>query len=400
MDNGDASPSSSSSSQLKTKLFLPAAYITFGILGSVCSESMHITVENKRYAPFHSSVIVFAAELLKMLVAIVALYRAGQMPSLDKQYLFATHGLLYFINNSLYFWILSVSPTAAVNILLHVKLPLTALLHHFWIRRQPNIKPWIALTALFFGVVMTQLNDKLELGSWLTVVVCTLIAWNSSLATNYNEKLLKSLKSKSFWEQQFFIYVYGCVCSGVTLISSRSRVVLFNPEAATTWTMVASFGTIFFFGVGGISTGFILKSLDNIVKLIASVLSTVMFGWLSCLFMGLPPYRMFLLGSLLVLGSAYYYGKWTAESERQQYQALSTRDATSDKSSNASSTESVDEKHSRDREQGFDKNSRRDNNKDSHSHMSMDMVWPLIYSIGLGIALVFGSFMKSGEQMK
>lgn len=346
---------------------LPLAYMSFGILGSLCAEFMYSREGRQRNGPIHSSLLVFVAEFIKLAIAVFCLFRNQQKVTLKDSHLFITHGLLYFINNALYFWVLGISPTATVQILLQLRIPFTACLHHFWIHNQPHIRPWISLLALFVGVVVTQLNDKLEFGSYLTILVCILVSWNSAVATNFNEKLLKSLE-KPFWEQQLYVYLYGCLFSGLNVFSVRSQTVLYNFNS-TQSQMFFAWMTIFFASFGGLLNGFILKSMDNIVKLISSVLATVIFGLISCAIGIVPPYATFFLGSMIVFGSAYSYGKSV-----QQIQGSS-----SSKDSQVAYTQLLSDMDTK-RRTGFD----------------WSTSWPLIYSSLLGIFLLgvplFSSF--------
>lgn len=140
---------------------------------------------------------------------------------------------LYLINNLLYMVGLSLTTPALLHVailakvgqnsprlntymkLTICKLPLTAVIHHVFIRRQHNARAWFSLCILCIGLLVTNITPNLAnrvlgrtgkeepastVGSFMGVIIGMVIAVLSSFTSIYTEVVLK--QDVNFWVAQ------------------------------------------------------------------------------------------------------------------------------------------------------------------------------------------------------
>lgn len=72
---------------------------------------------------------------------------------------------------------------------------------------------------------------------------------------------------------------------------------------------------------GGILTGFLIKKLDNLVKLCNSAVANILVAIISIVFLGLTFNMYFILGALLIFVSSVAYGYFMIDSSKPKYPA-------------------------------------------------------------------------------
>lgn len=283
--------------------------------------------DEQAYMP---SVAVFTQEAIKFLLSICLVF-------VEKRYRFiaATQTLaqslnlwdmlnvsvpafLYVVqNNLLYVASANMSP-APLQLLFQLKIFTTAVLSVAILGKRLSGKHWGSLLALFIGICIVQYsvqdeaksqsyntaaqNPLLGLGAILVAVTC------SGLAGVWFEKILKK-KEVSLWTSNFQLSLISMAISIVTIWgqtatnnSPHDWYVGFTPIV---WTVVL------LQSLGGLLIAVVVKYTDNIIKGYATSIATVLGTVGSVVWFNFIVSPVFLLGSAVVLVSAYVYG--TAE---------------------------------------------------------------------------------------
>jgi hypothetical protein len=258
--------------------------------------------------------VVFAMELMKFSVAFLVVSRSTKNYSTENLEYFLPPAGLYFINNCLYYSILLTSSTGTMSLLMHLRLPFTAIVHHFLIRRQTSWKAWGSLALVFLGVSIAQLNDHFSIGHPGVVLTAMVICLNSALASVINEKVLKTL-DMPFWDQQLRIYALG---TGVSLIAvvwtTLAGTAIVSIHLINMASSLATIGCLISGSMAGILTGLIIFRLDNIVKVVANSGITILVALAVYGVFDIFPFTAshFVSGSVLLVVGSYLYARSTA----------------------------------------------------------------------------------------
>ena len=301
-------------------MFYPAIFVALEVSKALASESVLFFCQD-RQLPFPKSIVTLVPEIGK---AIICLLFLAKIPKLKYAYLFIAHSMLFFLNNSLYVILLQYSSSSTIQFWTHVKLPITAFMHHLFIKKQTDRKPWLSLMMIFLGVVLTQLDDNLEIGSTMVLFVCILLAINSATAAIYNELLLKSL-NLPFWEQQAWVAILSVLWNSIYLVIEVGSISYYNPlshASDNTMFLLNLSSVVALATVIGLVTGFLVKKFDNIIKLVSSAISTILIGIFSSL---LFPNRVtaspyFAFGSSLIVVFTAVFAKSTSVKATTSYQ--------------------------------------------------------------------------------
>lgn len=192
---------------------IPVAYILLDSVKALFTEGLNTISPLKRgknsdlnfiQGPFINPVIVLWVELLKLVASAFIVFRYGIRVEWKQSYLFFVLTFLFYVNNNLYLTAFRYASAPAIQLLLYVKIPATVVLHHFFIKAQKRKKPWILLSFLLLGALISQITDKFEVTNQSVVIICLVLSMNSALASIYTEKLLKSL-DMNFWSQQVIL---------------------------------------------------------------------------------------------------------------------------------------------------------------------------------------------------
>lgn len=219
---------------------------------------------------------------------------------------------LYVVqNNLLYVASANMSP-APLQLLFQLKIFTTAVLSVMILGKQLTATHWGALLGLFVGVAVIQLSAQeeakgaanTELQNPLLGLVAIIIAVTSSgLAGVWFERILKK-QSTSLWTSNFQL---SLISIGIAWMSLQGN----PPPTAhwyagftpTVWCVVA------LQSLGGLLIAVVVKYTDNIVKGYASSIATVLGTIGSVIWFDFKVSALFVVGSLLVLLSAYAYGQ-------------------------------------------------------------------------------------------
>ncbi|KAJ3409231.1 hypothetical protein HDV05_004547, partial [Chytridiales sp. JEL 0842] len=143
--------SATSTTTAKNIWLIVVSYIALEVCRGFFAEAIFAAAP-ARASPFiHPSLLVLLIEVVKCIVCLVL---ASQRFSTTYAHLFGAQALLYFINNCVYYATVQMSSAANVSVLLHLRLPITGILHHLTILPQQSKLSWLALAGIYFGVVL------------------------------------------------------------------------------------------------------------------------------------------------------------------------------------------------------------------------------------------------------
>ncbi|GAA5834110.1 hypothetical protein JCM3766R1_004461 [Sporobolomyces carnicolor] len=250
------------------------------------------------------SAITFTAEALKLVVAVGGILHASKGSLSDrfllpppqhdaqptlwssfKPYLrFAVPALLYGFNNVLFLEALHFTTPALLQVSVLSKLPFTAILHHFVVRRRKSQAMWLSLAVLTGGMVLAGCPEQLwDAEQRANIRVADLLSGPligltvgavSACSSVWTELMLK--EKVEFWQAQFYLYLWGAVFTGLAAIAANSRVVL--DSQSTLASLPAFFLVASVTAASGLVVALILRQRDNLVKLVgASLCITTVF---------------------------------------------------------------------------------------------------------------------------
>lgn len=163
------------------------------------------------------------------------------------------------------------------------KLPATAIMHNFMIRRQSNRWAWMSLFCICVGLVIFNIphyggQTATNPGNWLIAPVAGMaIAVLSALASIYGETLTKK---GDFWESQTYLYLWGVLLALISFpltasLSARKDNGA-NTVESTSITKVAVAGTLVGLTAGvGLIVAVILRRGDNLLKMVGTSASLI-----------------------------------------------------------------------------------------------------------------------------
>lgn len=246
--------------------------------------------------------------------------------------------------------------------LLHVtilaKLPITAVLHHLLIKRQPNSFAWRSLAVLCIGLLVANIPKGFWSGSnddstsllatsaaFLGPIIGVSIALISGFTSIYTEVVLK--QKVAFWVAQFWLYVYGALFAGIALSTWDGRVAhgaehghdthaSFGVAAATNLAVIAATaGT-------GLVVANILRKRDNLVKLVGTSASIVTITLAQCILFSELRSRTWTMQTVIGTGIisistwTYHYYKQQPAQPHTHYEPVPDLEASEETKSNAS----------------------------------------------------------------
>ncbi|KAH8667095.1 nucleotide-sugar transporter-domain-containing protein [Xylariales sp. PMI_506] len=240
---------------------------------------------------------------------------------------YALPALLYLISNLLYLLAFQFTTPALLHVALLAKLPLTAVIHHVFIRRQRNLRAWASLFVLCIGLVITNASPSVlsqimgspaddestsssAFGSFLGVIIGLVIAVLSSFTSIYTEVVLK--QNVPFWVSQFWLYALGSTFAAIVslfwdgnAVSSPSQAAklsaITHKTAGLRSPFLVSSAIILTGTAAGLVVANILRKKDNLVKLVGTSASIVTIIAFQCLLM--PELRRSTLTVQTVLGA-------------------------------------------------------------------------------------------------
>ncbi|TAQ88171.1 hypothetical protein B7494_g3475 [Chlorociboria aeruginascens] len=267
------------------------------------------------------SLVVCISEGLKFLLAFVFLfYSEDRLNSLWEKIengkpleilQYAIPAALYLANNLIYFNVLPFTSPELLQLFVLTKFPATAVLHHFWIRKQSNVYVWSALSALCVGLLIFNSPSRDISNGWLIAVVAGVaMACSSALANIFTETLTKSA---SFWESQFWLYTWGVILS----ISSYPLATVMGgvradhqPSTVSENSISSSIILSILTAAVGMNVAGLLRKRDSLTKLVGTLLSFITIAISQFLFFpelhGPTPGWTVLGGCVILVSTAYY----------------------------------------------------------------------------------------------
>jgi Nucleotide-sugar transporter len=263
-----------------------------------------------RRPSFINPIIILFTELLKLAVSTLIIRRYNIRVDWSQAHLFAILTFLYYINSSLYLRCFSYASAPTIQLLLYIKIPVTVVVHHVFIRKQSRWYPWMLLGFLLAGALTTQITDKFSIQNPNVLVICVVLSMNSALASIYNEKLIKSL-TMPFWSQQVITYALTATWSLAHISLQTNPLSIAASITHIDSTVVSYVAAISLLAsIAGISTGLIIKSIDTIARLLAGIIVSVVVTIGIFLVFDRSPesWFFFTAGSMVIGVSVYLYG--------------------------------------------------------------------------------------------
>lgn len=296
-----------------------ALAITAGHVAAIaclgCSTSL-LTTLSKRHASeadaayaYWPPVVVVTAEACKALMSLGLLKmtnkkgddKEGPSPNTWPPASSLPHlaglAILYALQNNLLFAAMRIVNFATYQVLISLRIPVTAGLMWALLGRRFTRRQCSAIAALVAGVVLSQVDVGQLLaaddaGSAFSLSLTGLLYMSTtvmcaSLASVLNETMLKNESRGSLHAQNCVLYACGCGVNaallgrrGMERVADSGVVALYNGFNAYTWALVASLTFL------GLATAAILKHADNMIRSLGYVGSIVLASGLSAAWLG------------------------------------------------------------------------------------------------------------------
>jgi UDP-sugar transporter A1/2/3 len=266
---------------------------------------------------------VFISELMKvvasLILVIIESWDAGPRKSLHRIFvadawsflLMGVPGLLYTLQNNLYFVGISNLSVGLFQVVSQLKIVSTAICTVLLLRRQISGEKWLAVLMLTGGVMLIVSRDDssqksqgvMALG--LVAVICACIT--SGIAGVFLEKMLKDSKA-TIWERNLQLSMFGVVF-GLAGVSKDLDTVRSGGFFQGYNELVV--GIILLQAGGGLVVAAVLKYADNVLKCFGVAVSVIAGAVLSrVLHSEGPPLTdpALLCGIIVILWAMLLYG--------------------------------------------------------------------------------------------
>eukprot|EP01135_Chromosphaera_perkinsii_P008761 Nk52_evm94s1444 gene=Nk52_evmTU94s1444 len=317
--------------------------------------------QDENYYKYAPVTVTLLSESLKFTVSLaLALHTYRKDPgscnfSIKSFWHFGVPGLFYFIDNNIRYIVLLHFNPAMANLMGHFTIITTALLFRYMLKRYISNIQWASLIILLAGILMTQAtvfqseaggsntghrNTSMEgesenvsetlipeqkgihfsWGHLLILIQCLC----ASIASCYNEKIMKQKFSDSIHFQNAQLYFFGMVFNFLALFlhGHWERITtygFFNGYTVVTFLIILDAAML------GLSVSLILKFVDNMFHVFASSVAVITVSILSIWFLDFQPSSLFWLGCLIVCCSIYIYNADVAnhpQPEKVRYSSL------------------------------------------------------------------------------
>ena len=273
------------------KLLSCVLLLFFTVSATIFTEASKL--ESGAY-PYNTFVLLFAAEVLKLLTASTMLAfehalrkSTASFTSMHGFWMYSIPAFCYFVSNNCMFYIIQHLGATTFQIMNNLKVLSTAVFMHVFLGRRLTWMQWKALMILTIGSMVTQLSAEANQVS--AVSTSPLIGYSlvivSAIASGaggvFSEKLLKSKlaiegrnacdKEMSIHWQNIQLYVFGVIFGLISLQMDASGSV--SPSNLFRGFNSFAYATLGMLVVCGLLVSFILKYLDNVVKCFCAALS-------------------------------------------------------------------------------------------------------------------------------
>jgi solute carrier family 35 (UDP-sugar transporter), member A1/2/3 len=283
------------------KLFLLPAYV-------VAETTRGLLVFSAVQSQIRVSTVLVAlfSELVKLFVAMFFLSRSHKfdMNAVSEQLFYSAElkpylttcipAVLYLVNSLLYMVALSLTTPAFLYIAILAKTPITAVFHHFLVRKQASGYAWAALALMTIGMIVYDLPSDFvsltvfgsqpsdidnpapveQITSAAGFFIGILISLISGFTSTYTEMILK--QKTPFWVAQTWLYTFGSLAS-VAIYSVWGGYNKTDTELSNSilQTVCLHASLIAVTSGTGLLIANILRKKDNLVKLVGTSASII-----------------------------------------------------------------------------------------------------------------------------
>ncbi|KAJ7564217.1 hypothetical protein O6H91_02G007600 [Diphasiastrum complanatum] len=267
--------------------------------------------------------VPFLGELLKLIACAIMLWKEAKSsspPRITSDWrsvcLFPIPSIIYLIHNNVQFATLTYVDTSTYQIMGNLKIVTTGILFRTFLKRKLSNLQWMAIVLLTIGTTTSQIKSCGESNCerFLSAPIQgylfgILSACLSGLAGVYTEFLMKKNNDSLYW-QNFQLYSFGVLFNMFRLsvddiTSSFSRgpwwYRLFDGYNVVTWLVVLNLGCT------GLLVSWVMKYVDNIVKVYATSMAMLLTMLLSIWLFEFKPTLQLFLGILICCMSLQLY---------------------------------------------------------------------------------------------
>lgn len=220
----------------------------------------------------------------------------------------AVPSVLFAVQNNLLFYALKNLQPSMYQICYQLKILTTAVFTVTMLGRSLSCAQCGWLFGLFLGVSITQAKfdgsdeDKVNTLNGLLAILGACAT--SGFAGVYMEKVMKR-SAPSVFVRNIQLGLFGIIGTCIIIASQDSTEVMtrgfFAGYNSLTWVV------ILLHAAGGILIAVLIKYADNLIKNIATSVSVILSSVISWMFLGFQLTPQFVIGAVVVLGSAWGY---------------------------------------------------------------------------------------------
>ncbi|KAL9434551.1 hypothetical protein AB3S75_029235 [Citrus x aurantiifolia] len=267
--------------------------------------------------------VPFLAEVFKLVVSSVLLWRELRMPSSPKMTtewrsvrLFPIPSIIYLVHNNVQFATLTYVDTSTYQIMGNLKIVTTGLLFRLFLRRRLSMLQWMAIVLLAVGTTTSQVKgcgealcDSLFAAPIQGYLLGVLSACLSALAGVYTEFLMKKNNDSLYW-QNVQLYTFGAIFNMFRLLLDDFRggfekgpwwQRLCDGYNITTWMVVFNLGST------GLLVSWLMKYADNIIKVYSTSMAMLLTMVLSVYLFNFKPTLQLFMGIIICMMSLHMY---------------------------------------------------------------------------------------------
>lgn len=262
---------------------------------------------NQHKYPLDHTVVVAIVEGIKCLISVIVhlcKHRTNPFLHFDRRILLPC--ILYALTNNIFFVALNYVSPAVWLVLIQLRMVFLLLLYRFCYRQAVVCAQWCGALVLICSVGLNQFEAfKNFQGSALPALGLAVVSsLMSAVAGVYTEVVFKSGGDEELWRMQFHLYLGSTTISIIPFLVSKyyfGKITIEILESgALLWAIISM--VILFSVLHGISTSFIIKKLDNIVRFHLSALVHILTALLNkALFPDKFQLSLYYVGSVILV---------------------------------------------------------------------------------------------------
>lgn len=267
---------------------------------------------------YNTSFVPFLAEVMKLMMSLWLLSWEMVSAVSEKAIVFDAKSsgkylllsIMYAVQNNLLFVTIREVDPASFQVLVNLKIPVTAALLYTIIKKEFSTQQVCALGLLSFASMLSKVHIDLQGGvmgfnlSMYGVLLLGCMIALSSTAGVFNEVMLKTGKHGSMHWQNTQLYFFGCVFTFVNMAWHTEQSLLGSIFAGFnmfTWLSILNMAFL------GLITSAVLKYADNILRAFATAASMFLSTFISWYFLGVAVPVAFFFGSTLAAFAILMY---------------------------------------------------------------------------------------------